>query len=258
MATQKLPITPNVPVQVALKFPQGKIVEGRFGDQVYFSLSSPPDHCLYLDLGPAEKVNALGPAPNQPFWLCKRWTGKKSDSPVWDVWPVVAGEQQPGPRAVPSPAAQATGIDDTDLERKLRASLEEIERNKRERAAASVVAPATVAEALPAKTPATPSTSTSNGSTNGHGGNGNGNGSNGNGNGSNGAPKPYAAAGIAAPPTKLPIDVAFCEVLDWMGAALRERNEQWTDQARQDFVSTVLISAQREGWVTLWRRGGAA
>lgn len=67
--------------------------------------------------------------------------------------------------------------------------------------------------------------------------------------------KPYAAAGIPAPVTKIPMDVAFCEVLDWMASALGARNEQWTDQARQDFVSTALISAQREGWVGPWTRG---
>ena len=35
---------------------------------------------------------------------------------------------------------------------------------------------------------------------------------------------------------------------------MRETGEQWSDAARQDLVSTVLITAQREGWLALWKR----
>ena len=38
--------------------------------------------------------------------------------------------------------------------------------------------------------------------------------------------------------------------------AMKETGEQWSDNSRQDLVSTVLITAQREGWLTLWQRGG--
>jgi len=98
MPAEKLSITPNVPQQIALKYTEGKIVEGRFGNQVYFSLSHPPNACLYLDLGPAALVNQLQPAKGEIFNICKRWTGKKTDSPIWDVWPVGDQEIQPAPR----------------------------------------------------------------------------------------------------------------------------------------------------------------
>ena len=77
MPLEKLSITPNVPQQIALKFPEGKIVEGRFGNQVFYTLAHPPNTCLYLDLGPAEKVNSLEPGRGELFNICKRWTGKK-------------------------------------------------------------------------------------------------------------------------------------------------------------------------------------
>lgn len=116
---QKLSITPNVPQQIALKYTEGKIVEGRFGNQVYYSLSQPADSCMYLDLGPAEKVNSLEPRKGEPFWICKRWTGKKTDSPVWDVWPV--GDQEAQPAGV-SPQSQ--------LEADLARSIEHVQARK--------------------------------------------------------------------------------------------------------------------------------
>ena len=54
--------------------------------------------------------------------------------------------------------------------------------------------------------------------------------------------------------TKVPYNVAFGEILDFMSEGLKSRNEQWTDQARQNFVSTVLIGCQREGWIAMWER----
>src|ERR1019366_45111 len=116
MGLEKLSFNPNVPIQVALKFPEGKIVEGRFGDQVYFTLAQPPNTCMYLDMGAAQKVNVLSPQKGQPFNICKRWTGKKGDAIQWDVWP--SEEQrhavsQPAPSPTP---AELTGIPETDIE----------------------------------------------------------------------------------------------------------------------------------------------
>jgi hypothetical protein len=235
MPAQKLTVTPNVPIQISLRYPDGKQVEGRFADQMYYSLQTPPESCLYLDMDVAAKINMLGPRRGEPFWICKRWTGKKTDSPIWDVWPV--GDQEappPPPPPPPSAAAQATGIPDSDLEQKLRASLAEIERAKQ--AGANVSAPAPV---VAAPVTAQPPYNNGNGSKPLNG---------------NGA-RPYEAAGIPSPQVKIPYDVAFRELLQIVVDGLKAAGEQWSDAAKQDAVSTLLIQAARDGFLSCWQRG---
>ena len=55
---EKLTFTPNIPVQVALRFPDGKLVEGRFGDQVFYTTTD--GKAMYLDTVVAAKINQLG------------------------------------------------------------------------------------------------------------------------------------------------------------------------------------------------------
>ena len=52
----------------------------------------------------------------------------------------------------------------------------------------------------------------------------------------------------------IPMDVAFREVVGFVTSELKQAGEQWTDQAKQDIVSTVLIAAAKKGWVRLWER----
>jgi hypothetical protein len=47
----KIQFEPNIPVLVALKYADGKLTEGRFGDQMYYTFTE--DRCAYLDLAPA-------------------------------------------------------------------------------------------------------------------------------------------------------------------------------------------------------------
>jgi hypothetical protein len=95
--------TPNVPVQVALAYKEGKIVEGRFGQRVMFTLAD--GRVMFLDLDVAQKINELEPKPRQPFFVRKEFSGKKGDLAHWRVWlspdPSV-GEQPDGTFVVPS------------------------------------------------------------------------------------------------------------------------------------------------------------
>jgi len=120
----KISFTPNIPHQVALRFPDGREVEGRFGNQMMYTLND--GRVMYLDLDVAAKINMLGPRKGEPFWIAKRWTGKKGDPVQWDVWAVGAGEHSP---------SNLTAIPESTLESKLRRSLEQ-------KAAAGVRAPA--------------------------------------------------------------------------------------------------------------------
>jgi hypothetical protein len=76
--------TPNVPVEVALAYQTGKIVKGVNGDRVMFSLVD--GRVMFLDLGPAEKINSLGIKAREPFFLCKHWSGKKTERAEWNAW----------------------------------------------------------------------------------------------------------------------------------------------------------------------------
>ena len=207
---------PNTPVQLALKYQgEGRTVQGRFGDQKYFTLAD--GRCMYLDLPVAEQIEAYRFRPGEPFWIEKKWSGKKAERPRWEVWPV----QQNG-----------TGIAETPLEADLRRSLEQC------RAAGS--RPATPAATAPLSKPARP-TSNGNSSTSGH--------ANGNGH-----------ASFEAPPSsssKTPLNVAVIEAVQMVQHAMKVTGEQWDDQAKQDLVSTLLITYQREGWLTLPEREAA-
>lgn len=69
----------NAPVEVALHWPDGKIVSSRFGERVMYSLDQPAGHVMFLDLAVAQQINMLEPGMD-PFVLCKR--GKSR----FDVW----------------------------------------------------------------------------------------------------------------------------------------------------------------------------
>jgi hypothetical protein len=75
---------PNVPVQVALAFGDGKIVEGRSGSRVMYSLVG--EKVMFLDPDVGRKIDQLGVKARQPFCICKGQTGRKSDGIEWRVW----------------------------------------------------------------------------------------------------------------------------------------------------------------------------
>jgi hypothetical protein len=173
MTSPVLEFTANAPVAVALRFTEGKIVSGRWGDRVMYSLAEPPDHVMFLDLDVAQKIHMLEPAIEERFVICKR------KPKVWDMWlapesekaraareagvalkdngrPAWAGNAPP----VPDPAARAAvhrrlgglaegpqprkGAVRTDdvLAEQLRASLAEAEARAESAAEVSKLAPA--------------------------------------------------------------------------------------------------------------------
>ena len=244
---EKITFTPNVPQQVALRFPDGKLTEGRFGDQMFYTTST--GKAMYLGLDVAQKLNLLGVQKNEPFWICKRWSGTKGDPMQWDLWRVQPGEQIPAP---------ATGIEPTALEADM-ARQRQLQQPAPPQPAppqmpqpvypgagrpgASVTAPAPAATAV-TQPPSNNGKNSTNGS-NGHAPNGN-----------NGEQMPYVAAGIPTPPVKVGYDVALRRILRTPLAALKDAGEQWSDAARQDLVSTLMIQAARDGavsWAPLTR-----
>jgi len=106
----KVKFEQNIPQSVTLRHPAGKIVTGRFGDQVYYSLEG--GQCMYLDLDVAQKINMLEPQPGENVVICKR------NSKIWDVWLSPETEKMRAAKERPS------------LEADLRASLADVNQKR--------------------------------------------------------------------------------------------------------------------------------
>lgn len=150
----KVTFEPNMPQTVTLQYQEGKLVDGRFGQQVMFSLEG--NKLMYLDLGVAQKINMLEPAVGESFVICKRWNGQKGQPVRWDVWlspeteKCRAAKEHPGGNySSPQPGQPSRDFDQanlyqrsharspsqaappSELEQQLQASLEEISRRNR-------------------------------------------------------------------------------------------------------------------------------
>ena len=84
----------NVPVTAALAYPDGMKVEGRFGDQVMYSLSD--ERVMYVPPIVRDKLLEIGIQQNEPFSICKaerrngnrrfiEWVVKRLDSEQPDI-----------------------------------------------------------------------------------------------------------------------------------------------------------------------------
>ena len=52
----------------------------------------------------------------------------------------------------------------------------------------------------------------------------------------------------------IPYNVAFREIVRFVTKELNESGEQWSEQSRQDLVSTCLISSAKAGLLGVWER----
>jgi hypothetical protein len=67
-------------------------------------------------------------------------------------------------------------------------------------------------------------------------------------------PMPQLAPAEIRASGPIAMNIAFREVTAFVTSELKAAGEQWTDQAKQDIVSTVLISAAKKGWLKVWER----
>ena len=114
----KVSFEANVPVELAIHWAEGKIVAGRFGDQVMYSCDCPADSVMFLDMAVSQKINMLEIQPGERFFVCKR--PKNGSVPArWDVWLSPATEKLRAMKESPGgawtspvlPAAQRQQID---------------------------------------------------------------------------------------------------------------------------------------------------
>jgi hypothetical protein len=96
-----LRFTANIPEEVALKFGDGKAVEGRYGDQVLYTLTD--DRVMYLPPIAAKRITDMRIGKGELFQVCKKEVTRGSKRGIeWEVKRV-----DPGPSAVECPALSA-------------------------------------------------------------------------------------------------------------------------------------------------------
>jgi len=213
----------------------------RYKPQVLFTLVD--GRRMYLPQEVADRITELGVRRGEPFQIGKHeWKDGQRKGVKFAVRLIPAPAPTPQRAATPvrHETQTATTTEETPLAKNLRASIDAVNSRK---TGSKEPAPLWPDEDQPRPTPQQPQ------------------------------PAKTAAAAVTLPnsmprvnglsngsttPEKIPYDVAFDEVLEWMASTLERRHEQWTDQARQNFVSTILIGMQREGWIVPWRRKQAS
>ena len=90
---------PNVPVTLALKYNQGKLIAGQYGERMMFTTTD--GRIMFLHPATAGQIEAAGINVRESFTICKRWDGVQGSPMTWEIARVV-GEQPNGTFAVPS------------------------------------------------------------------------------------------------------------------------------------------------------------
>jgi hypothetical protein len=97
----------GVPVEVALTHDNGVHVNGRYGEQVMYSLAD--QRVMYVPPFVERRIQELAIGPGEPIEICK--TEVKNGSRRWIEWKVrrVDASQQPASSSK-APAAAANGV----------------------------------------------------------------------------------------------------------------------------------------------------
>jgi hypothetical protein len=97
---EKIAFQTNVPVTVALAYADGLQVEGRFGDQIMYTLAD--ERVMYVPPVVRTKLVELGIQPSEPFTICK--AERKEGNRRFIEWQVKKDSNSndlPGPEAPP-------------------------------------------------------------------------------------------------------------------------------------------------------------
>lgn len=109
----------NVPVEMALKFDEGKLVEGQYGDQIMCTLVD--GRIVYLNPVVDEKRKRLGIRKGDPFAVCKREVKKGQRRSI--EWQIERVELAPEETDIPAGRMREVP---TELERDLAESIERV------------------------------------------------------------------------------------------------------------------------------------
>ena len=176
---------------------------------------------LYLGQAQADSLALLNLMGGEEFAVCLYGHGKV---PEWQVWLTPATEK----------ARAAVEVRELDLEAQLGASLKLVQGKRNGslgggigRFSCSSGTEGPVIASLPAPLPRK-------------------------------EPALAVASGRRRGSAAIPYNVAFREIVQLVAGELKAAGEQWSDQARQDAVSTLFIAAGKAGWLSVWEREDAA
>jgi hypothetical protein len=128
----------NAPEKVALAYPDGVLKDGMYGPRVRYTLTD--GRLMWLDPDVAGRINMMAISPGQEFWIVKRKPAGRGQKTRWDIY-----------------LEDPTPLDgESALERDLRLSLHEIERQRSIPKAESVPVPAQPRSAPVARPVCTP------------------------------------------------------------------------------------------------------
>jgi hypothetical protein len=170
---------------------------------------------MYCDLKLAAKIQQLAPRPAESFTICKHKDSQDARANVWTVSLTAESEKRRAAEEAPQIAAE--------LAQPLPANVREMKLAAEPVNEPMILAP--TGTDSPTPQPARKA-------------------------------QPQLAPARAPRSTggPIPFNVAFRETVQFVTAELKAAGEQWNDQAKQDMVSTVLISAAKSGLVGLWER----
>jgi hypothetical protein len=211
----------NVPQTLALSDPAGRYVPEY--EEVFYPTADGRE--LVLETLAAERLNALFLRPGETFGICRQWEkGTKGSVPRFNFWLSPEAEKARAAEEMAQLEAQGQGQQPAAAPPPQYRPPEPRKRQRRPKV-----------QEMPNPEPAQPQLWA------------------GQGNGTYG-PAPRPAIHASSRPGRVPYNVAFREIVRFVTAELRESGEQWSDQSRQDLVSTVIISASRQGLLDLWER----
>lgn len=220
-----LHIAPNKPLTVAFVDPEGRF-DFETGMGQYQTTSG---ELLTLPRPAVVLLNTLDPQPGEELVITKHWSGKPGDKAEWTVSLSTQAEKA---------RAKAEGVP-SDLTEQLQASIEQVQARKRavadptpirrpsKRVPAHEIQPRLFDRGTGTHGPSPASVPLS-------------------------IPLPAVAIGRQPRPGQIPANVATKEILEFIQNDPNTAN--WSDQARQDLASTILIASFKAGYIGLWER----
>ena len=215
----ELTIAPNRPLTVALVDP-----EGRFDFETGMGQYQTTTGELVTLPRPAVVIlNTLDPQPGEEIVITKHWSGKPAEKAEWTI-SLSSSAENARAKAEAGPS---------DLAEQLQASIEQVQARKE-----------VVALPTPIRRPAKRQPSIEIQPRLFDRGTGT--------YGPMPIPLPAVAIGRQPRPGQIPANVATREILEFIQSDPNTAN--WSDQARQDLASTILIASFKAGYVGLWER----
>ena len=221
----ELTIAPNRPLTLALVDPEGRF-DFETGMGQYQTTTG---ELVTLPRPAVVLLNTLDPQPGEEIVITKHWSGRPGEKAEWTI---SLSPKSENTRAEAEKAASG-------LTGQLERSIEAVQARKR-----AVADPTPIRR--PAKTPPAPDIQPRLFDR---------------GTGTHGPapqeaplsiPLPAVAIGRQPRPGQIPANVATREILEFIQSDPNTAN--WSDQARQDLASTIIISAWKAGYIGLWER----